>query len=238
MGGSLKQGQSDKVKNIFCSIANRYDQANRAITLGMDSLWRDHLVKWSAAPKEGKVLDCATGTGALAFAFAKHLGSDAQVIGVDFCPEMLQEARKLNKDVSRMYFQMADIHHIPFSDNTFDVSAMAYGLRNVENPVAVLKEMARVTKAGGSVMILETGSPAFFFYPFYYLYCRFIMPRIGGWITGQKSAYDYLQQSSRHFPSRGSFLKLLQSTGCFSQCQYKTLFLGASFIYKAQVKTM
>ncbi len=232
------QNKSDKVKSIFRSIASRYDRANQAITFGMDSKWRDALVKWSAVAKEAKVLDCATGTGALAFTFAKHLGPDAQIIGVDFCAEMLQQAQELNKGVSQVRFQMADIHSIPFLDNTFDVSAMAYGLRNVENSVAVLKEMARVTKVGGVVMILETGGPAFFLYPFYYLYCRFIMPWIGGWVTGQKSAYDYLQQSSRRFPSRGAFLNLLQSTGCFSDYQYKTLFFGASFIYKAKVKSL
>lgn len=234
----ILKDKSNKVKNIFRSIANRYDRANKAITFGMDSQWRANLVRWSAAPKNGKVLDCATGTGALAFTFAKHLSSDAQVVGIDFCSEMLQEAQKLGKNISQVRFQMADIHHIPFLDNMFDVSAMAYGLRNVEDPIKVLREMARVTKLGGVVMILETGSPAFFLYPFYYLYCRFIMPWIGGWVTGQRSAYNYLQQSSMCFPSRRSFLKLLDSTGCFDDCQYKTLFFGASFIYKARVKSL
>ena len=85
-------------------------------------------------------------------------------------------------------------------------------------------------------MILETGDkPAFLLSPVFHLYFRYIMPRIGSWITGQKSAYEYLQKSSKAFPSRRILLKLMTDTNCFSKCEYKTLFFGASFIYKAYV---
>ena len=205
----------------------------------MDTRWRKKLVRWSDAPTDGKILDCATGTGVLAFEFHKQLGPKLQITAVDFCEEMLEQARKINTESyskKNIYFQLADIHRLPFPDNTFDVCSIGYGLRNVEDPVKALKEMARVTKPDGTVMILETGDkPMFFLYPFFYLYFRYIMPRIGAWITGQKHAYEYLQKSSRAFPSRQFLLKLIKETNCFNKCEYKTLFFGASFIYKAQV---
>ena len=230
----------------------------------MDSRWRQKLVQWSEAPQDGKVLDCATGTGVLAFEFQKHLGPAAQITAVDFCEGMLTQARKANerantatssskrsavKDTAsessvsakqdlnkNINFQLADVQELPFKDNVYDVCSIAYGLRNVEDPIKSLMEMARVTKNGGTVMILETGDkPMFLLYPFFYLYFRFFVPYIGGWLTGQKSAYEYLQKSSRCFPSRHLLLTLMKEMKCFSQCQYKVLFFGASFIYKARV---
>ena len=227
--------KSDKIKTLFDSIAHKYDRANRVITFGLDSVWRKKLVKWSEVGGPAKILDGATGTGALAFAFAKARPK-AKVVGVDFSLKMLQKARELNAlHGLQVEFREADIMALPFADNSFDVSAVAYGIRNMENPVLALKELARVTKPGGYVMILETGRPALFLYPLFYFYFRFIMPWLGGWVTGKKSAYDYLEQSSIVFPSRKNFLKLLKSTGAFSTLQYKTLLGGASFLYKAQV---
>ena len=240
---------TQKVQAIFSSIADNYDRANRAITLGMDKSWRKKLVKWSKSPQSTRILDCATGTGALAFEFQKQLGSAQQIIGVDFCESMLKKACQQSQQAvftqkssdglrSDIRFQKADIHQLPFLDNSFDISAIAYGLRNVVDPVPVLKEMARVTRSGGQVMILETGDKPFWpLSPFFYLYFKHIMPFVGGWVTGQKKAYQYLQQSSGSFPSRGQFLNVLKATGCFSSCEYKTLFFGASFIYKAMVGT-
>lgn len=231
------KNKASKIKNIFTHIASSYDQANKAITMGMDSQWRNSLVLWSQAQNSSKILDCATGTGALAFAFAKKFPK-AKIVAVDFCPEMLKMALhvKEKNNLPSVQFQMADIHELAFADQTFDITTMAYGLRNVEDPIKVLKEMIRVTKKNGYIMILETGKPFWFLFPFFHLYCHYLMPWIGGWITGKKSAYHYLEQSSRNFPSRKEFLNLLQSTAGLNQLEYKTLFFGASFIYKAQVK--
>lgn len=199
----------------------------------MDSLWRKKLVTWSEAPRNGKVLDCATGTGALALEFAAHLGSEAHITGVDFCEEMLKQVPK--HDSTRIKFLKADINELPFADHSFDVCTIAYGLRNTESLNQTLLEMARVTKPGGSVMVLETGNhPFFLLYPIFYVYFRWIMPCIGGLITGEKSAYKYLQKSSKNFPSRKELIKIIKNTGCFKQCEYKSLCFGASFIYKCQ----
>ena len=228
--------KSQEIKKIFSSIAPNYDIANKAITLGMDTRWRRTLVQWSKpSNKVEKILDCATGTGVLALEFQKQFESSIEITGVDFCPEMIEQAKKIMKG-KNIHFQLADIHQLPFPDQTFDICSVGYGLRNVESLSKAIKEMARVTKDGGTVMILETGDkPMFLLYPFFYLYFRYIVPFIGGRITGQKYAYEYLQKSSRHFPSRRMFLKLIEETKGFSKCEYKSLFFGASFIYKAQV---
>ncbi len=231
-----KKISSAEVKKIFSSIALNYNRANRFITLGMDKSWRKKLVQWSQAPESAKILDCATGTGVLAYEFQKHLGPDAQITGVDFCEEMLKQAYKVREQIKNIFFKQADVQKLPFADHTFDVCSMAYGLRNIEDPAKALKEMARVTKKGGNILILETGDkPTFFLKPFFYLHFRYVVPFLGGKITGQKSAYQYLQKTSQSFPSRHFLLKLLQDTKCFDKCEYKTLFFGASFIYKARV---
>ena len=199
----------------------------------MDSLWRKKLVAWSEVPQNAKVLDCATGTGALALEFAACLGSEAQITGVDFCEEMLKQVPK--HDDTRLKFLKADINKLSFADQSFDVCAMAYGLRNTESLERTLLEMGRVLKPGGRLMILETGNrPFFLLYPFFYIYFHWIMPCIGGLITGQKSAYKYLQSSSKNFPARKELIKIIENTGFFQQCEYKSLFFGASFIYKSR----
>lgn len=228
--------KSQEIKKIFSSIAPNYDIANKAITLGMDTRWRRTLVQWSKPfNKVEKILDCATGTGVLALEFQKQFEPSIEITGVDFCPEMINQAKKIKKG-KNIHFQLADIHQLPFPDQTFNICSVGYGLRNAENLSKAISEMARVTKDGGVVMILETGDkPMFLLYPFFYLYFRYMVPYIGGWITGQKNAYEYLQKSSRQFPSRRMFLKLVEETKGFSRCEYKSLFFGASFIYKAQV---
>ena len=246
---------SKEVKKIFSSIAVKYDKVNKFITLGMDTKWRKKLVQWSQVPENGKVLDCATGTGALAFEFQKYTGPKARITGVDFCEEMLNQAYKKAKtmssasnsqktpsqtkrDFKNIHFQLADIQKLPFPNNIFDVCSMAYGLRNTEDPLKTLREMARVTKKGGTIIILETGDkPMPLLWPFFYLHFRYIVPFLGGRLTGQKSAYRYLQKTSRSFPSRKFLLKLMKDTKCFHACEYKALFFGASFIYKARVST-
>jgi demethylmenaquinone methyltransferase/2-methoxy-6-polyprenyl-1,4-benzoquinol methylase len=126
---------------------------------------------------------------------------------------------------------------LPFSDNQFHAASIAYGIRNVSDPVAALKEMARVVKPGGHVMILETGdAPETPMKKLFEFYFRQVVPRVGGFITGQRQAYEYLNRSSLGFPSREGFIDLLNQADAFAKTEYVTLLGGASFMYKAQVK--
>lgn len=225
---------AEDIKNLFQSISHGYDKANDFMTGGMAHGWRRKLVEWSDVEFGDRVLDCATGTGDLAIEFALAVGTNGKVVGSDFCEGMLEKApEKAKKQNLEISFEVADATNLPYEDNQFDVVSIAYGIRNVSDPLKALSEMARVTKPGGRVMILETGDQqnplmqkAFSFY------FRNVVPRIGGWITGKKEAYEYLQKSSSRFPSKDSFLNLMNQTGSFSACEYKTLMGGASFIYK------
>jgi demethylmenaquinone methyltransferase/2-methoxy-6-polyprenyl-1,4-benzoquinol methylase len=145
-----------------------------------------------------------------------------------------EKAKKAGLDVE---FQVADAMNLPFADAQFDVASISYGIRNVADPAGALSEMARVVKPGGYVMVLETGdTPDSGLKSLMGFYIRQVVPRVGGWITGQRSAYEYLNRSSRGFPSRERFLELMAATDRFSACEYKVLFGGASFIYRGKVR--
>lgn len=225
---------ADEIKNLFQSISHGYDKANDFMTGGMAHGWRKKLVEWSDVEFGDSVLDCATGTGDLAIEFAKAVGIRGSVTGSDFCEGMLEKApAKAKSEKLEITFEIADATNLPYEDNKFDVVSIAYGIRNVSDPVKALSEMARVVKPGGRVMILETGDQqnpilqkAFSFY------FKNVVPRIGGWITGKKEAYEYLQKSSSKFPSKESFLDLMNQTQALSKTEYKSLMGGASFIYK------
>jgi len=235
----MHQGpKSEEIKHLFASVAQGYDKANDAMTLGLAHLWRRKLVVWSEAKPGDQVLDCATGTGDLALEFKRVVGASGRVIGTDFCQEMLElappKAQKAGLDID---FQIADAMKLPFADKQFDVCSIAYGIRNVSDPEKALSEMARVVRPGGRVMILETGdSPDHALRPFFDFYFRKVIPRVGGWMTGKRFAYEYLNNSSRGFPSRERFVELMQATGRFESCDFRVLFGGASFLYRGIVK--
>ena len=236
---SAQTGPSaDFVKNLFSSIASDYDQANDLITFGMARRWRRKLVNWSDVKPGNSVLDCATGTGDLALDFKKVVGEKGDVIGSDFCQEMIDLAPKksAHKDL-KVKFELADVTQLQYEDSRFDVVSIAYGIRNVSNLDGALREMARVCKPGGRVMILETGAQSSpLLRVFLRFYCNYLVPLLGGWVSGNRKAYEYLNQSSSEFPSREQFLTLLDSTGCFKSSSFRSILGGASYIYKAVVQ--
>lgn len=222
------------MQDIFSSIAENYDLANRLITLGLDSFWRKKLVSLSPFSEDSFILDCASGTGKLALAFLKKLGVKGRVIGVDFCEKMLSQVQVQD---SRIQFQKADVLNLPFDSQTFDVVSMAYGLRNLSDMEKGLKEMARAAKPQGWVMVLETGSS--FIWPFSFIfqfYFKKAVPLLGGWAAGNKSAYQYLQKSSMQFPCGKEMTAVFEKTNKFKSVQCFRILGGASYIYKAQVR--
>jgi len=233
-----KQGPDPEyIKGLFNSISGKYDQTNQVITLGMLNYWRNKLIRLSGAKKGDSVLDCATGTGDFALSFKKIVGDKAQVIGSDFCEGMLNEApakaKKMGLDVK---FELADVTQLPYKDNQFDIVSIGYGIRNVNNPLTALKEMSRVCKPNGRVMILETGdSYNPIMKPFMQFYFNSVVPRLGQLSGGNKSAYDYLNKSSSQFPCGQEFIDLMEASKTFSQLESHRLFGGASYIYKGTV---
>lgn len=226
-----------KIRSMFGSIASRYDIANTILSGGIHHLWRRELVRLSGAERGFRILDCATGTGDLAFEFKKQVGVEGQVIGSDFCEEMLELARvKSQKRNLSLVFETADATQLKYPDASFDVASIAFGIRNVSDPVKAISELARVVRPGGKIMILEFGQPETpVFKQLYDIYSKYLLPRIGGMISGSFSAYKYLQSSSSHFPCREEFVSLMNSTGLFAHCEYKSLSGGIAYIYIGSV---
>ncbi|MFN7903827.1 MAG: bifunctional demethylmenaquinone methyltransferase/2-methoxy-6-polyprenyl-1,4-benzoquinol methylase UbiE [Pseudobdellovibrionaceae bacterium] len=229
--------ESQQIKNMFTQVASGYDRANDILSLGIHHLWRKEVVRMSGVKAGSSILDCATGTGDLAIEFKKAVGPSGKVIGTDFCEAMIQpapaKALKSNLDIQ---FQIEDVMNLSFAKSLFDVCSISFGIRNVEDPKKALTEMARVTKPGGKVIVLEFGEmKAPVIGPLYQFYSEKILPKLGGLITGQTTAYEYLQKSSAQFPSREKFLALMESTQCFRDCSYRTLSLGIAYIYIGSV---
>ncbi|MCM2277790.1 MAG: bifunctional demethylmenaquinone methyltransferase/2-methoxy-6-polyprenyl-1,4-benzoquinol methylase UbiE [Oligoflexia bacterium] len=230
--------QSETIRGMFSAISSRYDLANTVLSLGTHHGWRKAAVRWSGARSGHKVLDCASGTGDLAFEFERAVGPLGEITGTDFCEPMLEQARrKAQARASRARFQVADVMALPFADSSFDIASIAFGIRNVADPVTGLSEMARVLRPGGVVMVLEFGqsrlplwSQAFNFYS------RRILPRLGGLLTGNRAAYEYLNTSSSLFPCGGEFVALAEKTGCFDTMEFRTLMGGIAFIYRLRRK--
>lgn len=225
------------IRSMFSKVAANYDKGNNVLSMGVHHLWRKKLVRYSGVQEGFKVLDCATGTGDLAIEFKRTVGSSGEVIGTDFCKEMLipapGKAKERGLDIQ---FEQADVTQLQYADNRFDACSISFGIRNVGDPVKALREMARVTKPGGKVMVLEFGQVNIpVFGALYNFYSQNILPKIGGLVTGQKEAYEYLQKSSAAFPCREDFVGLMKESGSFSHSEYISLTGGIAYIYKGTV---
>jgi demethylmenaquinone methyltransferase/2-methoxy-6-polyprenyl-1,4-benzoquinol methylase len=214
---------------MFGAIVRRYDLANHLLSCGFDFYWRERAANMVASWRPGKIADLATGTGDLALALQKTL-PDAEVTGVDFVPQMLELARR--KGVRRTI--LADAMKLPFADASFDCVTIAFGLRNMENWRDALVEMSRVLGRNGHLLVLEFSLPAGSIvrtiYRFYLHYC---LPLLGFFLTGKKSAYDYLGNSIERFPSGRAMIDLIEATG-FEHATLQPLSCGIVTIYTAQ----
>lgn len=226
------------IRSMFSKVAGKYDRANSVLSVGIHHLWRKKLVMLSAAKAGDRVLDCATGTGDLAISFKKAVGSTGSVTGTDFCADMLKTAPDKAKNKNLVItFEQADVTALQYRDQQFDIVSISFGIRNVSDPVKALSEMARVCKPGGRVMVLEFGQMQTpIIKDIYNFYSEIILPKIGGLVTGQKEAYDYLQKSSAAFPCREGFLDLMKKSNSFTQMSYQPVSFGIAYIYTGIVK--
>lgn len=227
---------SEQVRQMFGSIAGRYDRVNTILSFGIHHLWRRKAVRVSGAKPGDHVLDCATGTGDLAIAFKKKVSGDGYVLGTDFSDKMIEpapiKAKKKNLEVD---FEVADAMNLPYDDNRFDISSIAFGIRNVDDPMVCLREMARVTKPGGKVVVLEFGQPKGLMKHPFRIYSKYIIPTLGGWFSGNRAAYEYLPETSASFPAGEKFIGLMKESASFSGYKAYPLQGGVAYIYVGTV---
>jgi demethylmenaquinone methyltransferase / 2-methoxy-6-polyprenyl-1,4-benzoquinol methylase len=228
---------STEVRQMFSSIATRYDVTNEVLSFGIHRLWRRSAVRLSGAREGNAVLDCATGTGDLALAFKRKVGASGRVMGTDFCKEMLDNApAKAAREGLQVEFQVADAMALPFADASFDVASIAFGIRNVDDPVKCLKEMARVVKPGGRVVVLEFGQPRGLFGGLFRFYSKVLMPFVGGLLTGNRAAYEYLPRTAAAFPAGEKFLELMDRSGAYRKRVANPLTFGTAYVYVGTVR--
>ena len=216
------------VREMFGSIARRYDLANHVLSCGIDFYWRARAADIVASWQPDRIADLATGTGDLALALQKKL-PDAEITGVDFLPEMLELAR--HKGVQHVV--LADAMRLPFADGSFDCVTIAFGLRNLENYSAGLTEICRVLNTNGHLLVLEFSLPTTpLLRAAYRFYLHRFLPLLGSFLTQKKNAYDYLGDSIEEFPSGNTMCELMWGTGYVSP-SFEPLTGGIVTIYTA-----
>lgn len=211
------------VNSMFARIAGRYDLMNRVMTLGQDQGWRRQALHLCNLPPHGMLLDVGTGTGDLGYEALRRLPT-MQAFGTDFTYEMM--AAGVGKVAGvELPFVQGDTLELPFADNTFDAVCSGFMIRNVVDQVGAFREMARVAKAGGRVVCLETTPPAESLIgtgsQFYF---DTIVPLLGGLISGDREAYTYLPQSTKHFVEPEALTRIMERAGLRNVIYHKLMF--------------
>ena len=213
---------------MFDGIAPRYDAANHLLSGGVDFYWRWRAARVVERWNPRRVLDLATGSGDLALAIEQRLPA-AEVTGADFSGEMLARARA--KGLARTV--VADGLALPFEDKAFDCVTVAFGLRNMSDWAAGLREMSRVLSDGGHVLVLDFSLPHPLLRPLYRVYLHRCLPMLAALITGRRDAYEYLAASIEEFPSGLAMTTLMERNG-FAYAQATPFTGGIATMYTAQ----
>jgi len=221
------------VREMFSGIASKYDFLNHFLSINIDKRWRKLVaekLKDLLSDETASVLDVACGTGDLALELQKN--AKAKVFGTDFCRPMLTIAKEKNqKSETKIPYVEADGMNLSFSDASFDAVTIAFGLRNFSNWQAGLKELHRVLKKGGKLVILEFSTPIIpGFRGLFQFYFSHILPRIGGAVSGSRGAYEYLPDSVSRFPDQKNLARMMRETGFFD-VEYKNLTGGVAAIH-------
>lgn len=240
MGTSIKPYESEKTKKqeieqMFDNIAPSYDLLNSVLSLGIHKLWRKNALKSLVPYAPKKIIDLATGTADMAIDATKHWAVDI-IIGVDISNEMLAVGRtKVDKKelADKISLETGDAENLRFDDNHFDAATASFGVRNFENLGTGLKEIHRVLRPGGRLLILEFTKPRNFLFKMgFNIYFKYILPVIGWVRSGDPKAYKYLFESVQAFPDYDLFTDELTKAG-FKECNWKSLSFGICAMYTA-----
>jgi demethylmenaquinone methyltransferase / 2-methoxy-6-polyprenyl-1,4-benzoquinol methylase len=222
------------VRRMFDGIAPRYDLLNRLLSAGIDRRWRRECVDELNLQIPSRVLDVCSGTADLVIEFLRR-DVEHRAVGIDLSVEMLRRGAAKLRDrqaSARGFLAAADAERLPFPDDSFDGAMVAFGIRNVTNPLNALREMRRVLRHGSRVVVLEFSMPPGLVGALYRLYFGRILPRVGGLVSGDPGAYRYLPDSVARFPRPTEFAGLLQKAG-FSHVRFRPLTGGIAHIYRA-----
>jgi len=234
MASSLLDKREPRIRRMFGHIAPSYDLLNHLLSLNVDRYWRWRTTRLVPPCGNAPILDVCTGTGDLALAYARAAGPDIPIIGTDFCHEMLVPAIHKARRVAlgRIQFLEADTQRLPFTANLFQITTVAFGLRNVTDTDRGLAEMVRVTMPGGRVAILEFSRPRhWLFGRLYQLYFTRVLPFVGQFLSRSKdNAYRYLPASVREFPDGEALAQRLRRHGLVD-VQFHTLTFGIATLY-------
>ncbi|MDQ1135850.1 demethylmenaquinone methyltransferase/2-methoxy-6-polyprenyl-1,4-benzoquinol methylase [Microbacterium sp. SORGH_AS 1204] len=218
-----------RVSGMFDQVAAAYDRTNSVLSLGNDRLWRVATLR-AVAPKKGeRILDLAAGTGTSSMAFVP---SGAHVVAADFSRGMIAEGRRRHGDVPNLEFVQADATDLPFADGEFDAVTMSFGLRNVNDPRRALRELRRVTRPGGRIVVCEFShppSPAF--NGLYRFYNDRVLPLVAKAVSSNAEAYDYLNESIRDWPDQPTLARWMRDSG-WEDVAYRNLSFGIVALHR------
>ena len=215
------QERSKYVQSMFTKIAHRYDVMNRLMTGGQDIRWRKQVIKLARLKPSASLLDLGTGTGDLARE-ALLQEPQAKVTAADFTIEMM----RVGKKSGNLQFSAADALNLPFKDSTFDAVVSGFLMRNVTDIQQALKEQYRALKPGGRIVILDTTRPKKnILSPFIWLHMHFIIPTVGGLLSGERDAYNYLPDTTENFLTAEQLASRMIAVG-FKKVDFKRLMFG------------
>lgn len=223
--------KKEQVNQMFDSIAPRYDFLNHFLSLGIDRRWRKKMVKIVKADQPQILLDVATGTADMVIALNK--GGVPTIVGIDLSEQMLKVGReKLAKRGLDIELIQGQAEQLPFDDGSFDAVTCAFGVRNFADTLGGLTQMCRVLRGGKKCYVLEYSKveKATLWSSIFNLYFRYILPVVGGWISGNRAAYSYLPDSVEQFAAGEKFCVLMAQAG-FMNCNYRTMLGGLVTIY-------
>jgi demethylmenaquinone methyltransferase/2-methoxy-6-polyprenyl-1,4-benzoquinol methylase len=206
--------KASRVRGVFDSVASKYDVMNDLMSMGMHRLWKAYTIAASGVREGQKVLDIAGGTGDLALAFAKRVGPRGTVVHTDINEAMLSTGRdRLINEGYMLPTTICDAEHLPFHDNSFDIVSVAFGLRNMTHKDQALKEMCRVLKPGGRLLVLEFSKVAKPLEKAYDWYSFNLLPKIGKVVANDEASYRYLAESIRMHPDQATLKALMKDAG-------------------------
>ncbi len=214
--------EGEKVQAMFSGISGRYDFANHVLSGGVDLYWRFRLVRAVRKHNPASVVDLACGSGDVALAMRRKLPAEVPITGMDFCEPMLEVARQKQSRrqlAGELAFAFGDCLNLPLEDDAVEAATIAFGLRNLEDRQAGLREMRRILdKNKGALFVLEFTQPDPWIRWIYAPYLKYVLPHLAQLTTGDKSAYDYLAGSIEAFPDKASLTAEFKQAG-FSNVQ-------------------